>query len=175
MSKPATQRSLHETEASAYARAIKGSPRKLNLVAQLIRGKPAATALSDLAFNRRRVAREVRKVLQAAIANAENNHQLDVDRLYVKEATVGRAFSLRRVHVRGRGRTAPIEKYFANLLVVVRERSEDEQSKEAAQAGAPEAAEAKGKLAAKAKDDKAKAEPKAREKAKPKAKAKEKK
>jgi len=131
MGKQAAPRHLHETEASAYARALKTSPRKLNLVAQAIRGKAASAALNELAFNRRRIARDVRKVLQAAIANAENNHQLDVDRLYVKEATVGRAFSLGRVHVRGRGRTAPIEKYFSNLLVVVRERAPEERAKDA--------------------------------------------
>ncbi len=133
MGKQAVPRRLHETEASAYARALKTSPRKLNLVAQAIRGKAAAAALNELAFNRRRIARDVRKVLQAAIANAENNHQLDVDRLYVKEATVGRAFSLHRVHVRGRGRTAPVEKYFSNLLVVVRERAAEERAAEAEQ------------------------------------------
>jgi large subunit ribosomal protein L22 len=183
MGKPATQRRLHETEASAYVRALKTSPRKLNLVAQLIRGKPAAVALNELAFNKRRIAHDVRKVLQAAIANAENNHQLDVDRLYVKEATVGRAFSLRRVHARGRGHTAPIEKYFSNLLVVVRERGEEEQARDAAEATAPVKTEAKGeekseaktKPAPKAKHDKAKAESKAKEKAKPKVKTKEKK
>ena len=152
MGKQAAPRRLHETEASAYARALKTSPRKLNLVAQAIRGKAASAALNELAFNRRRIARDVRKVLQAAIANAENNHQLDVDRLYVKEATVGRAFSLGRVHVRGRGRTAPIEKYFSNLLVVVRERAtaadEDEGAADVKTAGAgkkPKAKKAGGK------------------------------
>jgi large subunit ribosomal protein L22 len=131
MGKAATPRRLHETEASAYARALKTSPRKLNLVAQAIRGKAASAALNELAFNRRRIARDIRKVLQAAIANAENNHQLDVDRLYVKEATVGRAFSLGRFHVRGRGRISPVEKYFSNLLIVVRERAPEEQAKDA--------------------------------------------
>jgi len=124
MSKPAAPRRLAETEASAYSRAIRVSPRKLNLVAQSIRGLPASAALNELTFSRRRIAGDVKKVLQAAIANAENNHQLDVDRLVVKEATVGRAFSLKRFHARGRGRSAQVEKYFANLLVVVRERAE---------------------------------------------------
>jgi large subunit ribosomal protein L22 len=124
MSKKATPRRLAETEASAYARAIKVSARKLNLVAQSIRGKNASVALNELAFSPRRIARDVRKVLEAAIANAENNHQLDVDKLYVKEASVGRAFAMRRFHARGRGRAAGIDKYFSNLTVIVREREE---------------------------------------------------
>ena len=109
MGKPAALRRLDDTEASAFLRAIRTSPRKLNLVAQLIRGKQAADAVAELTFSRRRVAHEVKKVLQAAIANAENNHQLDVDRLYVKEATVGRAFVMKRFHTRGRGRSARVE------------------------------------------------------------------
>jgi len=118
-------RRLAETEASAYAHALRTSARKLNLVAQTIRGKPASAALHELAFSPRRIAIDVRKVLQAAIANAENNHQLDVDKLVVKEATVGRAFAMKRFHARGRGRSAAVQKYFANLLVVVRERAEE--------------------------------------------------
>jgi len=145
MGKQAAPRHLHETEASAYAHALKTSPRKLNLVAQAIRGKAAAAALNELAFNRRRIARDVRKVLQAAIANAENNHQLDVDRLYVKEATVGRAFSLGRFHVRGRGRISPVEKYFSNLLVVVRERAPEERAAEADESAADAKAAGAGK------------------------------
>jgi large subunit ribosomal protein L22 len=124
MSKKAAPRRLAETEASAYARALKVSARKLNLVAQSIRGKDANSALNELTFSPRRIARDVKKVLQAAIANAENNHQLDVDKLYVKEASVGRAFAMRRFHARGRGRAAGIDKYFSNLTVVVREREE---------------------------------------------------
>ena len=104
---------------------VYGSPRKLNLVAQSIRGKTANAALAELTFSPRRVARDVKKVLQSAIANAENNHQLDVDRLVVKEASVGRAFGLKRFHARGRGRSAQVEKYYSNLLVVVREREEE--------------------------------------------------
>ena len=94
-------------------------------MAQTIRGKDAAKAVAELTFSRRRIAHEVKKVLQAAIANAENNHQLDVDRLYVKEATVGRAFVMKRFHTRGRGRSARVEKHFAHLTVIVRERTED--------------------------------------------------
>jgi large subunit ribosomal protein L22 len=125
MSKPATERRLDETEASAYVRGLKISARKLNLVAQSIRGLAANAALAELTFSKRRIALDVKKALQAAIANAENNHQLDVDRLYVKEATVGRAFAMKRFHARGRGRAARIQKYYANLTVVVRERADE--------------------------------------------------
>ena len=125
MSKKQTPRRLDETEASAYAHGIRISARKLNLVAQSVRGKAASAALHELTFSPRRVARDVKKVLQSAIANAENNHQLDVDKLFVKEASVGRAFAMRRFHARGRGRSAAVHKYFANLLVVVRERAEE--------------------------------------------------
>ena len=124
MGKQAATRRLHETEASAYARALKGSARKLNLVAQSIRGLTAEKALAELAFSRRRIAIEVKKVLAAAIANAENNHQLDVDRLVVAEATVGRALVMKRFHARARGRGARVEKPISNLRIVVRERSE---------------------------------------------------
>jgi large subunit ribosomal protein L22 len=122
MSKPAKGRRRAENEAQAVAHAIRTSPRKLNVVAQLIRGKDAAKALAELTFSKRRIAVTVRKVLQAAIANAENNHQLDVDRLYVAEAHVGRAFQMRRWHARGRGRSAGIVKPFSHLTVIVRER-----------------------------------------------------
>jgi large subunit ribosomal protein L22 len=124
MSKQAHSRDLAETEAMSYVKALRVSPRKLNLVAQSIRGKTAQAALAELTFSKRRIAKDVRKALQAAIANAENNHQLDVDRLVVKEATVGRAVVMKRFHARGRGRAARIEKWFSNLTVVVRERAE---------------------------------------------------
>jgi large subunit ribosomal protein L22 len=124
MGKKAKERRVGETEAMAIARAIRTSPRKLNLVAQLIRGKSAETALAELSFSRRRIANDVKKVLQAAIANAENNHQLDVDRLYVKSATVGRTAAMRRFHARGRGRIGGIEKLISNLTVVVGERAQ---------------------------------------------------
>src|SRR5499426_3481829 len=126
MTKKSLPRQQADNEAKAIARVLRTSPRKLNLVAQSIRGKPANTALSELTFSKRRIANSVKRVLQAAIANAENNHQLDVDRLYVKEATVGRAFVMKRFHTRGRGRSARVEKHFAHLTVVVRERAEDE-------------------------------------------------
>ena len=125
MGKEALGRILPDNQARAIGRMIRISPRKLNLVAQTIRGKTAASALAELTFSRRRIARDVKKVLQAAIANAENNHQLDVDRLYIKEATVGRAFVLKRFHTRGRGRSARVEKHFAHLTVVVREGAEE--------------------------------------------------
>jgi large subunit ribosomal protein L22 len=124
MSKPSRPRSLHETEAMAVARNIRVSARKLNLVAESIRGKPAGRAMIDLTFMRKRVALDVKKALQSAIANAENNHQLDVDRLYVAEASVGRAFVIKRFHARARGRSGTILKPFSNLTVIVRERKE---------------------------------------------------
>ena len=126
MAKPPAERRLDDSEALASMRGMRTSARKLNLVAGTIRGKSAASALAELTFSRRRIAGEVKKVLQSAIANAENNHQLDVDRLYVKEASVGRAMVLKRFHTRGRGRSARVEKHFAHLTVIVRERTEDQ-------------------------------------------------
>jgi large subunit ribosomal protein L22 len=131
MGKKAAPRPQAENEAKAYAKALRTSARKLNLVAQTIRGKDAEQALAELAFSRRRIAIEVRKVLQSAIANAENNHQLDVDRLFVAEATVGRSFVIKRFHARGRGRVGRIEKPFSNLTVIVRERAEETAAKAA--------------------------------------------
>ena len=111
-------------EARAFAKYVRSSPRKLNLVAQMIRGKKADKALVDLDFCPRRVAKEVKKVLLSAVANAENNHNLDVDRLVVVEATVGRQMVMRRFMPRARGRSASIEKWFSNLTVVVREKQD---------------------------------------------------
>jgi large subunit ribosomal protein L22 len=124
MSKKKAPRRLADNEARSVARLLRGSPRKLNLVAELIRGKDAGPALAELTFSKRRIAGPVKRVLQAAIANAENNHQLDVDRLYVAEATVGRSFVMKRFHARARGRGARILKPWSNLTVVVREREE---------------------------------------------------
>ncbi len=133
MGKKTAPRRLSETEAMAFAKALRTSARKLNVVAGSIRGLDAERALAELAFSRRRIAVDVRKVLQAAIANAENNHQLDVDRLYVAEASVGRAFVIKRFHARARGRVGRVEKAFSNLTVVVRERAEPaEQAEETA-------------------------------------------
>ena len=103
---------------------LRVSPQKLKLVTGLIRGKDASTALADLTFSRKRIAAEVKKALQSAIANAENNHQLDVDRLYVAEAFVGKALVMKRFRARARGRMGRIVKPWSNLTVVVREREE---------------------------------------------------
>lgn len=124
MGKKSPPRRFGDNEAMAFAKSIRISPQKLNLVAKLIRGKKVGEALADLTFSRRRVAAEVHQLLQSAIANAENNHQLDVDRLFVSEATVGRSFSLRRFRARARGRMGSIIKPFSNLTVVVRENEE---------------------------------------------------
>src|SRR6516165_290406 len=121
MSKRARPRTLGEHEAKAVARMLRVSPQKLNLVASLIRGKAVATALADLEFSRKRIARDVRKCLESAIANAENNHQLDVDDLIVAQAHVGKAIVLKRFSPRGRGRMGRIFKPFSNLTIVVRE------------------------------------------------------
>jgi large subunit ribosomal protein L22 len=121
MGKPSRQRALSENEAKAVARMLRVSPQKLNLVAGLIRGKKVATALADLEFSRKRIAKDVRKCLQSAIANAENNHDLDIDELVVAEAHVGKALVIKRFTSRGRGRAARIMKPFSNLTIVVRE------------------------------------------------------
>jgi large subunit ribosomal protein L22 len=115
-----------ENGALARASSVRTGARKLNVIAASIRGKNAAAALTQLRYEKRRIAKEVSKVLKAAIANAENNHGLDVDRLYVAEAWVGRAMVMKRMHTRGRGRSASIEKPFSNLTIVVRERAEGE-------------------------------------------------
>ena len=121
MSKKTRERPLADNEAKAVARMLRVSPQKLNLLAQLIRGKKVATALADLEFSRKRMARDVRKCLESAIANAENNHDLDVDELVVAQAHVGKALVIKRFHPRGRGRMGRIFKPFANLTIVVRE------------------------------------------------------
>lgn len=125
MGKRANPRRLGDSEAMAYGRMIRVSPRKLGLVAGMIQGKDAGAALADLAFSRKRIARDVKKVLESAIANAENNHQLDVDRLYVSEASVGKALVMKRFRARARGRVGRLKKPFANLKLVVREREEE--------------------------------------------------
>ncbi|MDP4003484.1 50S ribosomal protein L22 [Methylobacterium sp. NEAU K] len=121
MGKQATPRALPENEAKAVARMLRVSPQKLNLVAQMIRGKKVDTALADLQFSRKRISTEVKKCLESAIANAENNHDLDVDDLIVSQAFVGKALVLKRFHARARGRGARILKPFSNLTIVVRE------------------------------------------------------
>ncbi len=124
MGKQANERRLAENEAMAMTRRLRTSAQKLNLVAESIRGLAVDDALSRLSFSRRRIAGDVRKTVQSAIANAENNHNLDVDRLYVAEATVGRAMVMKRWRARARGRVARIEKPFSHLTVIVREREE---------------------------------------------------
>ena len=121
MSKKGRERALEDNEAQAVARMLRISPQKLNLVAGLIRGKKVAAALADLEFSRKRIAKDVRKCLQSAIANAENNHELDIDDLVVAEAHVGKALVMKRFAPRGRGRAGRIMKPFANLTIVVRE------------------------------------------------------
>ena len=150
-----------ENEAFAKARYVKGSERKLNLLAQLIRGKLASVALIDLEFSRRRMAGEVKKVLESAIANAENNHNLDVDRLVVKEATVGRTMTLKRFHARGRGRSAGIEKPFANITIIVSEGGAEKHKTKEAAAEAKIKAGSEGKTKGGAKKGAAKTETKA--------------
>jgi len=121
MSKKKRDRALSENEAMAVARMLRVSPQKLNLLAQLIRGKKVATALADLEFSRKRIARDVRKCLESAIANAENNHDLDVDDLIVAEAHVGKSLVMKRFSPRARGRSGAILKPFSHLTIVVRE------------------------------------------------------
>ncbi|MGJ0510495.1 MAG: 50S ribosomal protein L22 [Methylocystis sp.] len=121
MSKQANPPRIAENEAKAVARMIRVSPQKLNLLAQLIRGKKVDRALADLEFSRKRIAHEVKKTLESAIANAENNHGLDVDDLIVAQAFVGKALVMKRFHARARGRASRIEKPFSNLTIIVRE------------------------------------------------------
>jgi len=121
MSKPKTERRLKDNEAQAIARSLRVSPQKLNLVAQLIRGKKVEKALAELTFSHKRIAKDVKKTLQSAIANAENNHGLDIDQLVVAEAYVGKNLVMKRFHPRARGRMGAIHKPFSQLTVVVRE------------------------------------------------------
>lgn len=158
MGQKANARRVGDNEAMAMAKYLRTSPYKLNLVAQMIRGKKADRALTDLEFSNKRIANEVIKVLQSAVANAENNHGLDIDKLYVAEAHVGKSVMMRRFRARARGRAARIEKQFSRLTVVVREqeakikpvkktaKSEDKKAapkKETAKKAAPKKAAAK--------------------------------
>ena len=124
MGKKSNSRRLADNEALAKGRQIRVSPQKLGVVAGSIRGKGVDAALAELTFSKRRIAREVKKVLQSAIANAENNHQLDVDQLYVSEASVGKGLVMKRWQPRARGRVGRIHKPFSELTLVVREREE---------------------------------------------------
>ena len=130
MSKPKHERGIAETEAQAIVSNLRVSPRKLNLVAAMIRNLPAQRAVATLTFSKRRIADQVKKALESAIANAENNHQLDVDRLVVARAEVGRSIVMRRFHARGRGRASRVEKWFSHLKIVVAERAQDDEPAE---------------------------------------------
>jgi large subunit ribosomal protein L22 len=132
MGQTANDRRVKDNEAMAMAKYLRTSPQKLNLVCQTIRGKAAGKALVDLEFNNRRISQDVRKVLQSAIANAENNHGLDVDRLYVAEAFVGKSITMKRFRARARGRASKILKPFSRLTVIVREREDAASPKKAA-------------------------------------------
>ena len=125
MGKAKRERVLKDNEARAVTRTIRTSPQKLNDVAAMIRGKKASKALADLEFSQRRIAGTVKKTLESAIANAENNHDLDVDSLIVAEAFVGKSITMKRFRVRGRGRTSRILKPFSHLTIVVREVEEE--------------------------------------------------
>lgn len=162
MGKTATQRRLADNEALAIGRMIRTSPQKLNLLAQLIRGKKAETAINDLTFSRRRVAGQVKKVLQSAIANAENNHALDVDNLTVAEAYVGKNLVMKRYRPRAKGRAGSILKPFSQLTIVLRESEEDVKAKPKTKTKAKTQAKPKAEKEAKPKteqESKAKAKP----------------
>jgi large subunit ribosomal protein L22 len=134
MGKPSRERSLADNEARAIAKNIRISPQKLNLVAELIRGRKVADAMADLEFSRKRVAQDVRKCVMSAVANAENNHGLDVDELIVAEAYVGKNIVMKRFAPRGRGRGFQILKPFSQITVVVRQKAEEAEPKKAKKA-----------------------------------------
>lgn len=125
MSKTAVPRRLGDKEAKAELKMLRVSPQKLNLLAQLIRGKKAHKALLDLEFSHKRISNEVKKCLESAISNAENNHNLDIDALVVKEAYVGKALVMKRFHPRARGRSSKILKPFSHLTIILHETSSE--------------------------------------------------
>ena len=149
MSKPSKERSLSDTEAQAVGRMIRTSQYKLNLVAGMIRGKRVDRAIADLTFSNKRISNDVLKVLKSAVANAENNHNLDVDDLVVAQAWTGKDMVLKRFHARGRGKGARILKPFSELTIVVKEEKQEKKAKKA---------KGKGKPAAKKKPEVAKKE-----------------
>ena len=134
MGKDSRARVLKDNQAMAVARNIRVSPRKLNLVAQQIRGKKVDRALNELTFSRKRIAGAVKKALQSAIANAENNHDLDVDDLVVKEASVGKNLVMKRFHARARGNSGGIEKFFSQITIVVEEVAQEKKAESQAPA-----------------------------------------
>ena len=156
MGKDSRARVLKDNQAMAVARNIRVSPRKLNLVAQQIRGKKVERALNELTFSQKRIAGAVKKVLQSAIANAENNHDLDVDDLVVKEASVGKNLVMKRFHARARGNAGGIEKFFSQITIVVEEIAQEKKAETAAPANAKKSSGKK--LAAKKPAAKAKKE-----------------
>jgi large subunit ribosomal protein L22 len=170
MGKQALQRVLADNQAKAVGRMIRISPRKLNLVAQSIRGLTAERALNELTFSQKRIAGTVKKVLQSAIANAENNHDLDVDDLVVSEASVGKGLVMKRFHARARGHAGRVEKFFSHITIIVQEKREEEPAKKVGQkvekqASAPEA-KTRGKPTTKKSTQKRKAPSRAKSKEK---------
>jgi large subunit ribosomal protein L22 len=147
MGKKSLERQLAPTEAKAVINRIRISAQKLNLVAQMIRGMSVSQALTQLTFSSKRISDDVKKGLQSAIANAENNHNLNVDQLYVKEAYVGKNIVMKRMHTRGRGKSAQVLRPFSNLTLVVAEKAEDVKPKKAKAAKKPEAKKAPAKKA----------------------------
>jgi len=137
MGKESRARVLADHQAMAVVRNIRVSPRKLNLVAQQIRGKKVERALNELTFSQKRIAGVVKKGLQSAIANAENNHDLDVDDLVVKEASVGKNLVMKRFHARARGNAGNIEKFFSQLTIIVEEKREEAPKTDETKAAAP--------------------------------------
>jgi large subunit ribosomal protein L22 len=156
MGKPSHQRRLADTEAQAVAKSLRISPQKLNLVAGLIRGKKVEQALAELEFSEKRIAGEVRKCVMSAVANAENNHSLDVNDLVVAEAHVGKNLVMKRFHARGRGRGAPVMKPFSQLTVIVRQVEQDKVEKKTAKKSAAKSAGTKAAAKAGAKSKEAK-------------------
>jgi large subunit ribosomal protein L22 len=134
MGKDSRARVLQDHQAMAIGRNIRVSPRKLNLVAQSIRGKRVERALNELSFSPKRIAKDVKKILQSAIANAENNHDLDVDDLVVSQASVGKNLVMKRFHARARGNAGGIEKFFSQITIIVEEKREEEPAKPEAKA-----------------------------------------
>jgi large subunit ribosomal protein L22 len=144
MGKETRARVLKDNQAMAVARNIRVSPRKLNLLAQQIRGKKVDRALNELTFSQKRIAGAVKKALQSAIANAENNHDLDVDDLIVKEASVGKNLVMKRFHPRARGNSGGIEKFFSQITIVVEEIAEEKKAEAAAPAAKKKSTEKSG-------------------------------
>jgi large subunit ribosomal protein L22 len=149
MGKDSRARVLEDTKAKAIGKMLRTSPRKLNLVAQSIRGKSAEAALNELTFSPKRIAKAVKKVLQSAIANAENNHDLDVDDLVVKEASVGKNLVMKRFHARARGRGARVERPFSQVTIVVEEKREAKPVEKPAPKAKAKAEKSEGKASAK--------------------------